>query len=114
MADFAASILEAQEEIHMERLTLKEICSKFVDEPVAEDRRLINALVNSGITKLIELKLRQTSWFADIETQSYLFDFIRQQTCLKELDLGFNDFSSEATTQILSILLESSNLETIE
>ena len=53
VADLAARILEAQEEIHMEKLTLFMIGSKTDDEPVAEDRRLINALLYSGITKLI-------------------------------------------------------------
>ena len=51
--------------------------------------RLINAVVNSGITKLIELNLENNlSWFANKEAQSYLIDFIKQQNCLKVLDLS--------------------------
>ena len=77
VADLAIAILEAQEEIHMDKLALKGISSSSDDEPVTEDRRLINAMVNSGITQLTDLHLSEnTSWFAHWETASYLVDFI--------------------------------------
>ena len=41
-------------------------------------------------------------------------DFIKQQTCLEQLDLRYNYFSSAATTQIFSSLLESSCINTLE
>ena len=62
----------------MERLTLKEISSKIVDELLAEDRRLINAVVNSGITRLTYLLIgNNATWFFNRESQSYLLDFIK-------------------------------------
>ena len=80
VADLAAAILEAQEEIHMERLCLHGISSNGpVDETLAKDKRLINAVVNSGITQLVRLNLnKNVKWFAHIEAQSYLIEFIKQ------------------------------------
>ena len=98
----------------MERLTISDISSKTDGEPLQEDMRLINAIVNSGITQLIYLNLYgNDSWFANSEAQSYLMDFIKQQTCLKSLDLHQNYFRSAATTQIISLLIESSCIETM-
>ena len=44
----------------------------------------------------------------------YLFEFIQEQTCLKELYLQYNKLSSEITGQLFSILLQSGCLNTIE
>ena len=63
----------------MERLTISDISSKTDGEPLQEDMRLINAIVNSGITQLTYLNLYgNDSWFANSEAQSYLMDFIKQ------------------------------------
>ena len=106
IANLAAAILEAQEQVHMETLSLRGISSKIDGEPLPEDMRLINAIVNSGITKLNWLDLSEiTSWFSNSEAHLYLIDFIKQQTCLKKLNLRTNVFSSAATTQVFSILL---------
>ena len=79
VADLAAVILEAQEEIHMEKLCLAGFCRKVIREPLAEERRLINAVVNSGISELLSLDLSSNvQWFAQNESTSYLLDFIKQ------------------------------------
>ena len=94
VADLAAVILEAQEEIHMEKLCLSGLNRKVVREPLAEERRLINAVVNSGISELLSLDLSSNvQWFAQNESTSYLLDFIKQQTCLKTLLLDWNEIS---------------------
>ena len=67
----------------MERLYLISLSSDSIDEPSAEEKRLINALVRSDITKLTHLDLNfNASWFVHIEALSHMLDFIREQTCL--------------------------------
>ena len=79
VVDLAAAILNAQEEIHMLTLTLEELSCTTTDELVEEEKHLINAVVNSGITQLVRLNLnKNVKWFAHIEAQSYLIDFIKQ------------------------------------
>ena len=76
--------------------------------------RLINAIVQSGLTQLIDLNLDgNASWFRHSEVKSYLLDFIKEQTCLKHLWLSYNKFSCTTTKEILSVLLESNNIKTI-
>ena len=67
LADLAAAILEAQEEVNMESLTLQYIGAEVdgVVEIPAEAKRLINALIDSGITQLTGLNLSHNyGWLA--------------------------------------------------
>ena len=98
----------------MQKLILYGLSSKSVDVPTEEDQRLINAIVQSGLTQLKQLNLSENpSWFRHSETQGYLFDFIGEQTCLNRLDLPNNKFDGELTEKVLNTLLQTSNFKTI-
>ena len=69
ISDFAAAIIEAQEDITMDKLYLSDGTS--MDKKLcAEEMRLINAIVNSGMTQLTQLCLdNKDSLFAHSEAQ---------------------------------------------
>ena len=95
-------------------LTLVGLSNDSIEEPSAEEKRLINAVVRSGISKCIDFHSNyNASWFAHSEAQSHLFDFFREQTCLRLLNLAYNKFSNETTASFFSMLLESSCIGTI-
>ena len=116
MMDLAAKILEAQADDFMQKLTIKffrnEVDKKDVKD---EDKSFINSIVRSGQTKLTYLNLKANdTWFGDDEATEHLCAFIQEQTSLKELIMEYNYMSSSATEQVLSAVLESGSIATIE
>ena len=116
MMDLAAKILDAQADDFMQKLTIKffrnEVDKKDVKD---EDKSFINSIVRSGQTKLTYLNLKANdTWFGDDEATEHLCAFIQEQTSLKELIMEYNYMSSSATEQVLSALLESGSITTIE
>ena len=78
ISDFAAAIIEAQEDVTMDKLYLSD-GTNMEKKLLAEEMRLIKAIVNSGMTELTCLCLgSKVSWFAHSETQSFLLEFIEQ------------------------------------
>ena len=89
------------EELNLSTLSLLEA------EPSEEEKGLINALLNSSITKLQKLYLNNNAeWFGHDEAFEYLLDFIRSQTQLKVLALSFNKLDSEKTEALFACLEE--------
>ena len=81
---------------------------------MSQDKELINAIVRSGLTQLRELDLSDNpGWWNNDEASGYLFDFIKEQTCLVGLNLAKNKFCKEMTREVMQFLLESSNMNSI-
>ena len=57
ITDLATKIIDEQEQTSMEKLILRGLSSDSDQELYAEEKNLINALMSSGITQLIELDL---------------------------------------------------------
>ena len=53
-------------------------------------------------------------WFGDGKATELLCAFIKDQAALKKLQMSDNDMSSIVTEQVLSALLESGSITTIE
>ena len=80
-----------------------------------EDRSLINSLVRSNLTQLTWLDLDgNDTWWVDTEATEHLCNFIQDQTKLKKIKLSYNYMSSSVTEQVLSALLESGSIDTIQ
>ena len=72
----------------MEKLSLSGLSNYSAKELPQEEKLLVNAVVQSGLTQLTSLDLGgNPCWFIDSEASSHLFEFIQEQTCLKELYL---------------------------
>ena len=66
--ELASRILEEQDEPMLQDLTLSMLSSKSAEEPAEEDKRLINAVVQSGFNRLTSLHLDDNaSWFSNSE-----------------------------------------------
>ena len=66
--ELASRILEEQDEPMLQDLTLSMLSSKSAEEPTEEDKRLINAVVQSGFNRLTSLHLDDNaSWFSNSE-----------------------------------------------
>ena len=92
----AAAIIEAQTGNNMTKLDLSILCIKEAEELGEEEKRLVDALLNSSLTQLEALFLQgNTAWFRHDEAREYLIEFIKSQTMLAKLSLYNNDLSSE-------------------
>ena len=79
VAELASRLIEAQEDANMKQLTLDNICSKSVDEPVEEDMHLVTSLLNSPITQLTRLSFAlNASLFEHSELWTDLLSFIQE------------------------------------
>ena len=75
--EFASRIIEEQDEPVLQELTLSELSSASIEEPTEEDKRLINAVLQSGITELTTLSFsKNASWFCHSDMKQYLLEFI--------------------------------------
>ena len=103
VCELISRIIDEQRETAMQALSFRGYSSKEEQPELPEaDKLLINAIVRSGLTQLTNLTFNQTNaWWSDEEARGYLLDFIREQTCLKRLDLKENKFSAESTQQVL-------------
>ena len=71
--DFATLLIENQTADQMEELNLSYLSITGDDELTKEEKRLVNALLNSNITKLNRLDLvGNPEWFRNEEAASYL------------------------------------------
>lgn len=74
--DFATLLIENQTADQMEDLYLTGLSIKDEHELTEEEKRLVNALLYSNITKLNELDLSTNpEWFRNEEAASYLVEF---------------------------------------
>ena len=72
----------------MWELSLRSLCLKEDDELAEEEKRLVNAMLNSPISHLKELYLEDNPrLFANTEAAGYIVEFIQRQTKLEWLDL---------------------------
>ena len=79
VAELASRLIEAQEDANMKQLTLDNICSKSVDEPLEEDVHLITSLLNSPITQLTRFSFSlNASLFENSELWTDLLSFIQE------------------------------------
>lgn len=114
LVDFFARILEEQKDDKMKKLKTSGICNEVSTELTEEDKRFIEALVKSGQTKLDEINLRNDAVFwNNEEAAGYLLEFIEDQTCLTDLSLEKNKFTSAMTAQVLQTLLRAPCLKTL-
>ena len=61
----------------MKQLKLDDLGSKTAEVPTDQDKRLINALTQSGMNQLTELNLPKFAyWFSHGESKQYLIDLI--------------------------------------
>ena len=74
MMDLAAKMLDVQAEDKMQMLTIRGFTnSEEKIELEDEDKSLINSLVQSNLTQLIELNLSDTkTWWSDTEATEHL------------------------------------------
>jgi len=99
----------------MKQLNFEGLSSKTAEEPTDQDKRLINALIQSGMNQLTEISLPKFAyWFSHAESEQYLLEFIMEQTCLEKLSFGENNFGSATTAQLISFLINSSNIDSIK
>ena len=99
----------------MKELMIVGMSSQSIVEPTEEDKRFINAVVQSGLTQLTKLGfIGNPCWFGHSEMQEYLLDFIQEQTCLQILKLVSCNFNSATTSLLFSFLHQSSNINTIQ
>ena len=111
VADLTSKLIEKQEGLNLEKLNLTRLSNNSNKEPSVEENRLINAVVQSDLTKLTDLSFfGKMSWFAHSDTQSRLLNFIEKQSCLKFLDLSEAKLSSETTGRLFTILLKTESL----
>ena len=76
---------------------------------------ILEALSESSIERLTHISLGlNEEWFTDDCNGQLLADFIGRQQCLRTLRLRRNEFSSEASDEILHHLVESPALQTIQ
>ena len=84
---------------------------------VAQGTEIIETMSSSSLAKLTHVNLDYNhEWFGGNENENgqILVDFLGRQTGLQELSLERNYFSSEATDEILSQLVQSPALKTIQ
>ena len=116
MCDLVAKIFDSQADNQMKRLEIYSFYNKEeMLELADEDKTLIDSIVRSGQTNLTNLHLyKNMTWWGDSEASEHLCTSIQNQTTLKELVLSHNTMSSSLTEQLLSAVLESASLATIE
>ena len=79
------------------------------------DQRLIEVLCNSGQTSIKALNLQSNEhWWKDSTIATSLVALIQSQSCLVNLNMSFNSFSSSVTEEIFACLCRSDSLATLE
>ena len=112
LAKFAAVVIE-QHQSPIKELNFSKF--QWKNGLTSSEKRLVEAICNSGETQLSKLMLGlNTGWWNSRSCKALLFDFVLSQQCLVELELMTAKLDSKQTEELLSFLCTSSNCATIE
>ena len=95
--------------------TLQELCLNELTENEEEIALVMEELAGSQVTKLQTLDLGYNrKWFAEIDNELIVTEFIGRQEKLQVLRLYCNMLSSEATDELLTQLAQCKAVKTIQ